>query len=97
MDFVRKFFRRQKNMKKTLAVILSVVMIICCIPFSAGANSRVEITGTHEIKNSSWMVSDTDYVVTSGAVLVVPSGITAYVPSDCNLVISKIFVYSLDN
>ena len=76
-------------MKKTLAVILSVLMIICCIPLSAGAASRVEITGVREIESSSWMVSDTNYVVVSGAVLVVPSHMTAYVPADCELVISE--------
>ncbi len=74
-------------MKKTLAVILSVLMIVCCIPFSAGAAGEVELVGNIEVSASDWMLSQTNYSLTEGSLLTVPTGITMYVPSSTTLTI----------
>lgn len=83
-------------MKKTLAVILSLIMLVCCIPFSANAaeeGSTIEIPEemaegtTWEITKSNQLLSEKYYTVKSGAVLYIKAGVTAYVPSETRLTI----------
>ncbi len=76
-------------MKKTLAVILSVLMIACCIPFSVNAATEVQWTAPVEIKESNPLVSGTNYTLKSGNLLTVPSNITLYIPADSVVTIEQ--------
>lgn len=75
-------------MKKTLAVILSLIMLLCCIPFTANAAGETamptEITGKYTL-NADLMQSYVTYTVKAGATLTIDSGLTARIPLSSTL------------
>ncbi len=75
-------------MKKTLAVILSVVMLVCCIPFAFAAEQTV-YTANASFTSSNELVSGNTYVINDGVTMTVPSNLTLYVPSGAVLRVSE--------
>lgn len=75
-------------MKKTLAVILSMIMLLCCIPVMSNA-AQVDITESRDFSSSNEFESGNTYVVREGATLTVPSNMTAYVPVNSTLRIAQ--------
>ncbi len=70
-------------MKKTFAVILSIVMLLCCIPVMANA-ATIEIEGPYSFSESNELDSNNTYVVVSGYATI-PSTLTLYIPSNATL------------
>lgn len=68
-------------MKKVLAVLISIVMIACCIPFSVYAADTVAYDTNYTFAASNELISGTTYVVTEGVKATVPSDITLYIPT----------------
>ncbi len=80
-------------MKKTLAVILSVIMLVCCIPFSVNAATTVYET-SFNFSASDELKSGNSYVIgnvnaEAGIVAAVPSNLTLYIPSGSTLTVAK--------
>ena len=71
-------------MKKTLAVILSVIMLVCCIPFASAAE-EITYTANGSFATSNQLVSGGTYKVGSGVTMTVPSNLTLYIPSGATL------------
>ena len=83
-----------KNMKKTLAVILSLVMLLCCVSFTASAadapsSSLVEWNENHTIKATNELQSNVNYTVKKGYTLTIASDVTVIVPLSCTLIIEE--------
>lgn len=76
-------------MKKTFAVILSIVMLLCCIPFAANAAEQINYTANHKFESSSDLVSGNTYIVNEGVTLTVPSDLTVYIPTGAILRINE--------
>ncbi|MBR3766798.1 MAG: hypothetical protein IKL10_00980 [Clostridia bacterium] len=76
-------------MKKILAVILSAVMVFCCIPFAASAANEYHFTTNVSIDNSNMFASGTTYYIDKGVKMTVPVGITLNIPANCELVVSE--------
>lgn len=81
-------------MKKTLAVILSLVMLLCCVPFTANAadatsSSLVEWAENHTIKSTNELESNKNYTIKSGYILTIASDVTVIVPLSCTLVVEE--------
>lgn len=76
-------------MKKTLAVILSVVMLVCCIPFSVNAaDSQSVVWNENKIISETYILeSHHNYTLQSGYTLTVNSGTSLYIPKDCTVTI----------
>lgn len=75
-------------MKKTLSVILAVIMAVCCLPFAAIAEEPpTEFTKSASFESSNQLESGKIYRIVSGVEMTVPAGLTLYVPSN-----SKLFV-----
>jgi len=75
-------------MKKTLAVILSIVMLVCCIPFSVNAAENVVWDVNHTISASNELVSGNNYTQQSG-ILTVPSNMTVYIPAGTTVTVMQ--------
>ena len=76
-------------MKKTLAVILSVLMIACCLPFSAIAAEQVTFTASGKFENSNQLDSGKEYIIDNGVTMTVPSNLTLYVPTGASLRVAE--------
>ena len=82
-------------MKKTLAVILSLVMLLCCIPFAANAadvpaaGTLVEWNTNHTITSTGELQSNVNYTIKKGHTLTIASDITAIVPLSCTLIVEE--------
>lgn len=92
-------------MKKTIAVILSVLMLICSIPFTAGAvrfgiNLDVPAEGTENVEfitsnitvgkvSDSTLESNTTYVICNGATLTFRALNTCYVPQGTTIYVAE--------
>ncbi len=77
-------------MKKTLAVILSVVMLVCCIPFSVSAATEPQSVVWNEnvtISETNILESHHNYTLQSGYTLTVNSDTTLRIPKDCTVTI----------
>lgn len=77
-------------MKKTLAVILSAIMLLCCIPFAANA---VEVEG---IVGAETQLEATTYTIEDGSICTIPTDVTLYVPNGAKIVVKeggKLYVY----
>lgn len=69
-------------MKKTLAVILSAVMLLCCVPFAANAaNETITYSANSSFTGSNDLVSGNTYVIPENVTMTVPSNLTLYVPT----------------
>ncbi len=68
-------------MKKTLAVILSAVMLLCCLPFAVNAAETITYEANRYFSASNELVSGNTYVVASGVTVTVPAELTLYVPT----------------
>ena len=85
-----KSHRRQKIMKKTLSVLLTVIMAVCCFPFAAFAEETDTVfskSGSFEASNQ--LVSNTTYRIDNGVTMTVPSGMTLYIPSGTKLYVEE--------
>lgn len=80
-------------MKKTLAVILSLIMLVCCIPFSANAadtsTGLVEWSENHTIKATNELQSNVNYTIKKGYTLTIASDVTVIVPLSCTLIVEE--------
>ena len=76
-------------MKKTLAVILSIIVLACCIPFSANAAEQITYSANGSFSSSDELVSGNTYIVDSGITMTVPSSITLYVPTGAVLRVAE--------
>ncbi len=81
-------------MKKTLAVILSLVMLLCCVPFAANAadsptSSLIEWNENHTIKSTNELQSNVNYTVKKGYTLTIASDVTVIVPLSCTLIVEE--------
>lgn len=85
-------------MKKTLAVILSIIMLVCCIPFSASAAEITKLESfrfgeTTEGQNPDDTIATGDTVnIGDGQKVVVaevPFGTTLYVSSNAKLIVKR--------
>lgn len=74
-------------MKKTLAVLLSVLMLFSCFTFLASAEGETEeISGTVYTEDGGFQtISNKIYVVPEGATLTVPAGKTLYLAGSATL------------
>lgn len=68
-------------MKKTLAVVLSVLMLVCMVPFAASAATVHTFEASADFTSSNQLVSGDTYVIPSGITMNVPTTITLYVPT----------------
>lgn len=69
-------------MKKTFAIILSIVMLLCCIPFTVNAADQIAYTSANgSFSSSNELISGNTYIIESGASMSVPSSLTLYVPT----------------
>ena len=75
-------------MKKTFAVILSILMLLSCIPVMSNAATSTDYEGTRYFEDSNELVSGGTYTVRSG-VLTVPSNMTVYVPINAILTVCE--------
>ena len=88
-------------MKKTLAVIMAVLMLVCCVPFTAGAaDTNYLATNTFEndytIGSNDVLLGNTIYKVAEGKTLTVPTGKTLYIPDGTSIKVlegGKLVVY----
>lgn len=81
-------------MKKTLAVILSLVMLLCCVPFAANAadepvSTLVEWSENHTIKSTNELQSNVNYTIKKGYTLTIASDVTVIVPLSCTLIVEE--------
>ncbi len=77
-------------MKKTLSVILAVILAVCCLPFAAfaeGTEEKFETTATFESGNQ--LVSGSNYRIVSGVTMTVPSDMTLYIPTNTKLTVDN--------
>ncbi len=68
-------------MKKTLAVILSAVMLLCCVPFAVNAAETITYSANSSFTGSNELVSGNTYIIDAGVTMTVPSNLTLYVPT----------------
>ena len=68
-------------MKKTLAIVLSVLMLVCMVPFAASAATVHTFEASADFTKSEQLVSGDTYVIPSGVTMTVPTSITLYVPT----------------
>lgn len=68
-------------MKKVLAVFLSVLMLACCIPFSASAAETITYEASANFTASNELLSGNTYIIPKDVTMTVPSGLTLYVPA----------------
>lgn len=81
-------------MKKTLAVVLSVIMLLCCIPFAANAAETIIFKASANFESSNQLVSGNTYIIgdasaDSGITMNVPNDLTLYVPANTTLRVSE--------
>ena len=76
-------------MKKTLAVILSVIMLLCCVPFAANAAEAIIFDVSTSFTNSNQLVSGNTYTVSEGVTMTVPSDLTLYIPAGAVLRVAE--------
>lgn len=72
-------------MKKTLSVILAVLMVVCCLPMAAFAENTYEFTVSGSFESSNQLESGNTYRIASGVTMTVPTGLTVYLPSNTKL------------
>ncbi len=83
-------------MKKILAIVLSIVMLLCCVPFTAFAAGEAVAIPADGIFNTSGkfdskslLVSGEVYSVSAGVILEVPEGVTLYIPADASFTVEE--------
>lgn len=76
-------------MKKFLSVLLSVIMLVCCIPFAASAEGTVTFDTTGVFAASDQLVTGNNYVILSGVTMTVPSNLTLYLPTGAKLYVEQ--------
>ncbi len=75
-------------MKKTLAVILSVIMLVCSVPFVFAAE-QINYTANGSFVSSNELISGNTYIVNEGVTMTVPSSITLYIPTGAVLRVAE--------
>ena len=76
-------------MKKTISVILAVIMAVCCMPFAVfaeGTDTVFDKSGSFE--SSDQLVSGNIYRIESGVTMTVPSELTLYIPTVAKLYVN---------
>ncbi len=73
-------------MKKTLAVVLSVVMLLCCVPFMSFAADVHSFTQNGKFENANEFVLEKyngckTFSIPEGVTMTVPSEITLFIPN----------------
>ncbi len=76
-------------MKKTLSVVLAVIMALCCFPFAAFADGSVVYDTSAQFTRSDELVSGTTYTIKSGTTMTVPSGMTLYIPTSATVIVEQ--------
>lgn len=76
-------------MKKTLAVILSVIMLLGCLPFAVSAAETITYSASANFTKSDEFVSGNTYIVPDGVTMTVPSTLTLYVPTGAILKVEE--------
>ena len=81
-------------MKKILAVVLSAIMLFCCIPFMSTAVEEkgvIEITGSEVATANNWntIFNDKNIVIEDGGTLTIAYGSTIILPDDITITINK--------
>lgn len=77
-------------MKKTISVILAVIMAVCCMPFAVfadDADTLFDKSGSFE--SSDQLVSGNLYRIESGVTMTVPSELTLYIPTGARLYVNE--------
>lgn len=87
MDFVLKL-QEANIMKKTLAVILSAVLLLCCLPFAVNA-AEVIYSASGLFGASDELKSGNSYVIPEGVTMGVPSNLTLYIPTNATLRVNE--------
>ena len=72
-------------MKKTLSVVLAVIMVLCCFPFAAFADGNVVYDTSAQFTSSNQLESNTTYTIKSGTTMTVPSDLTLYIPTGATI------------
>lgn len=76
-------------MKKTLAIVLSMVMLLCCIPFSVASAATVTFDESGMLGSSTEFTSGTEYIIPSGVIMEIPSGNNLYIPTGVTLTVKE--------
>ena len=77
-------------MKKTISIILAVLMLACCMPFSVFAFSNTVVFSTSDsFTDSHQLDSNVEYVIKNGVTMTVPSGFTLYIPQNAQITVEK--------
>ena len=75
-------------MKKTLSVILAVLMLACYVPFVYAAN-QYTFTESAEFTSSDQLADNTEYIIPDGVTMTVKAGKTLFVPSNTRITVQK--------
>lgn len=65
-------------MKRTLSIILAVLMLICCLPLAAGAAEESVVLTSGYIADRGYVLPAGSYSIPAGTEIVVPQGNTLY-------------------
>lgn len=77
-------------MKKTISVILAVIMALCCMPFAAfAADTDTVFDKSGMFASSDQLVSGKIYRIESGVTMTVPSEMTLYIPTGAKLYVDE--------
>lgn len=76
-------------MKKTLSVVLAVIMVLCCFPFAAFADGNVVYDTSAQFTSSNQLESNTTYTIKSGTTMTVPSDLTLYIPTGATIIVEE--------
>lgn len=76
-------------MKKVLSVILAVVMLVGCLPFTVFADNTVTFTTSGQFTSSDQLLSGTTYVITNGATMTVPSDLNLNISAGVTLKVDE--------
>lgn len=76
-------------MKKTLSVVLSVIMLLCCLPFAVSAAEQITFAAGDKFTTSNQLVSGNTYTIPDGVTMQVSSDLTLYVPTGAQLRVAE--------
>lgn len=76
-------------MKKTISIALSVIMILCMVPFAAFASDNHQFVTDGVFEKSDQLVSGDTYSIEAGATMTVPSDLTLYIPTGTTLLVKE--------
>ncbi|MBQ7688275.1 MAG: hypothetical protein IJT27_03545 [Clostridia bacterium] len=76
-------------MKKTLSVILAVLMLIACMPFVLADDVTYFTDESGVFSGTDVLVSGATYEIVSGAKMTVPAGVTLNIPLNCTLRVAE--------